>query len=78
MTDMMAPEVPADGAREPKTIKIKLGTGPQWNAPVDLIRAMLESMSADNPAFVGRHLQAAFMGTMPKTGRPRQETAGPE
>jgi hypothetical protein len=69
MTETMAEMVTGNG-KEPRTISVKLGTGQPWNAPVEVIRTMLASMSEENPGFVGRHLQGALMGEMPaKTGR---------
>lgn len=60
--------------KEPRTISVKLGTGQPWNAPVEVIRAMLATMSAENPGFVGKHLQGALMGDMP-TGRGRKSSS---
>jgi hypothetical protein len=72
MSDTFGAPERADQAKEPRTIRVKLGTGREWSAPVEVITAMLASMSVDNPSFVGRHLQAALMGEMPPAGRQRR------
>jgi hypothetical protein len=61
MTDER-PDVNGQAAKEPKTIRVRLGTGPEWPCPVEIVKAMLESLSAANPKLVGQHLQAALMG----------------
>jgi len=72
MTETYAPETTDNGVREPKKIRHKFGNGPSWDVPVDVIRALLDSAWAENPGFMGRHLQAALTGEMPKrTGRRR-------
>jgi hypothetical protein len=72
MSDTYQPTSGTEQAKEPRTIRVKLGTGREWSAPVEVITAMLASMSVDNPSFVGRHLQAALMGEMPPAGRQRR------
>ena len=71
-----APEAPDSGTKDAKVVRVKLGTGREWSAPVDIVRAMLESMSRENPDFVGRHLQGALMGEMPKGRRARRNGDG--
>jgi hypothetical protein len=57
---------------------VKLGTGREWSAPTEVITAMLASMSAENPVFVGRHLQGALMGEVPAPGRRGRQQSAPE
>lgn len=71
-----SPQTGADQAREPRTIRVKLGTGREWSAPVEVITAMLASMSAENPALVGRHLQGALMGEIPRAAHSRRTKPG--
>lgn len=72
MTEPYTPETAENGTKDAKVVRVKLNTGREWSAPVDVIRAMLESMSRENPTFVGRHLQGALMGELPPAGRTRK------
>jgi hypothetical protein len=69
MTTDYAAETTDNGVKEPRTIRMKFGNGPEWAVPVDVIRAVLTSTWQENPAFMGRHLQGALTGEMPKSGR---------
>jgi hypothetical protein len=69
MSTDYAPEITDNGVKEPRTIRMKFGNGPEWAVPVDVIRAVLYSAWDENSAFMGRHLQAALTGEMPKGGR---------
>jgi hypothetical protein len=48
--------------QEVKQIRVKLGTGKEWPYPVEVIRSMLETMSAECPELVGQHLAMAYTG----------------
>jgi hypothetical protein len=77
MDDIMTPETTDNGAKEPRTIKLQMGSGPEWNAPVSIIRALLTSAWAENPVFMGRHLLAAMTGELPtRAGRRRNGDGG--
>lgn len=71
MTDMTAPP-----PQEVRQIKVKLGTGKEWPYPVEVIKTLLESMSAENPSLVGRHLQGALMGEIPGGRGSRRHSNG--
>lgn len=65
MTDIYTPDATETGTKDAKVVRVKLNTGREWSAPVEVVRTMLESMSRENPSFVGRHLQGALMGEIP-------------
>ena len=72
MTETYTPETADNGVKEPRKIRHKFGNGPSWDVPVDVIKSVLDSAWNENPAFMGRHLQAALTGEMPKGGRPKR------
>jgi hypothetical protein len=76
MSTDYAPETTDNGVKEPRTIRMKFGNGPEWAVPVDVIRAVFASTWHENPAFMGRHLQAALTGETPKTRRGRGNGGG--
>lgn len=78
MTEAWAPEQTDNGVKEQKTIRMKFGNGPEWAVPVDVIKALLRSTWDENAEFMGRHLQAALTGEMPKRGRGRRNGDGGE
>jgi hypothetical protein len=69
MSTDYATETTDNGVKEPRTIRMKFGNGPEWAVPVDVIRALLASTWDENPEFMGRHLQGALTGTMPPARR---------
>jgi hypothetical protein len=78
MTFTDQPDQSENGAKEPRTIRMKFGNGPEWSVPVDVIKAVLTSTWGENREFMGRHLQAALTGEMPKRGRARRSGDGGE
>ena len=76
MTEVYTPETAENGTKDAKVVRVKLNTGREWSAPVEVVRTMLESMSRENPSFVGRHLQGALMGELPPARRARGNGAG--
>jgi hypothetical protein len=57
MTDMG--QIPP---QEVKQIRLKLGTGKEWPYPVEVLKSMLETLSAEHPELVGQHLAMAYTG----------------
>ena len=75
MTEPYAPEAP-ETAKEIRKIRHKFGNGPSWDVPVDVIKALLDSAWHENPEFMGRHLQGALTGELPRTRRARRNGDG--
>lgn len=65
-----------NGAKEARTVRMKLGNGPEWSIPVDVIKTLLTSAWDANGEFMGSHLQYALTGRMPKATRTHRNRAG--